>query len=185
MIALNLNAQIIATQNDNIIALELHDDYISNNNVKDGMYFKDINNKLNSFFGVWSGSYEDNHLELHITKYREDFAGISMDVLLIKYKIETNTGIELVNTLNLPDISNKHIFGSNFVNEFNLYKAWYEGELADCNQKGWAMIEQIDSQTLKLWITPNNMIIDNSCPDGNIHILPTAEADAVVLTKQN
>lgn len=181
--SLNIIAQ--PTEINNEIPLELHEHYVTNSNIQDGMYFKDINNILNSYFGEWTGQYDDKVLELNISSYKYSYPGVFMDVLLIKYKIEKNNVVELANTLNYWDNYSKHMFGFEFINQFDLYKAWYEGELSDCNQKGWAMIEQIDSQTIKLWIKPYNMIIDNSCPDGNIHILPTDEANAVVLIKQN
>lgn len=154
--------------------------------ISDGDYFKDNNNRLNPYFGQWQGSFDNKNLTLEISKIvKSESIGYYKDILLIKYSLVDNQGQVLVNTLDMFDTYRKHIKGLLFVEEFDLYEAWYAGLESNCNQKGWAYLEIVNNTTLKLWIKPfSGEIIDNDCPDGNIHILPTSEATAVTLTKQ-
>jgi hypothetical protein len=186
IIFLNINAQII--QNESIKPLADLDLYRTHHNtyvIQDGDYFKDLNGILTPYIGVWSGNYDDKYLEIQVTVMKEEIAGYFTDILLIKYKIETLGGEELINTIGHFDDYKDHIRGYGFKTEFTLYEAWYEGELSNCNQQGWATLDLLNSQTMHFWISQVTEIIDDSCPTGNIHILPTVEANALVLTKQN
>lgn len=155
-------------------------------NISDGDYFKDTNNRLDPYLGQWQGSYDNKNLTLEISKLvKSESIGYYKDILLIKYSLVDNQGEVLVNTLGMFDNYSKHVKGLSFAEEFNLYKAWYAGLESSCNQKGWAYLEIVDNTTLKFWIKPfSGEIIPNDCPEGNIHILPTSEAMAVILTKQ-
>jgi hypothetical protein len=186
IIFLNINAQII--QNESIKPLDDLDLYWTPHNeyiIQDGDYFKDVNSVLTPYIGTWSGNYDDKHLEIRVSKIKYGAAGYFCDILLIKYKIETSGGEVLMNTVDYSDDNKDHIRGYGFKTEFTLYKAWYEGELSNCNQQGWATLDLLNSQTMHFWISQVTEIIDDSCPTGNIHILPTVEANALVLTKQN
>ncbi len=79
-----------------------------------------------------------------------------------------------------------HIVGMHFVDyDYTLYKSSYKGEQADCNQTGWVMMEKIDENSFKLWVEPSVEILPYGCPEGDLHILPTSEEEAVIMTKQN
>ncbi len=91
----------------------------------------------------------------------------------------------MVNTLNMFDSYRYHMTGKFFSSDTSIYLVSYEGFNVDCNQKGTALLELIDSNTMSLWVIAGRDIVLGDCPDGNIHILPTEEANAVVLSKQN
>ena len=156
--------------------------------IEDGKYYKDVNNRLDYFIGVWEGSYGDKTLVIDNIKFNEKdvVAGINVDVIITKYKITKNTGEVLINTLNSDIRMDSHIKGSHFIDyNYSIYKSWYEGEQVDCNQMGWVMMKKINESSFKLWVDPSVEILPYGCPEGNLHILPTSEDEAVVLTKQN
>jgi hypothetical protein len=74
--------------------------------------------------------------------------------------------------------------GKFFADTTSVYLANYYGEQVKCNQKGYAIFDFINSNTINFWIAPSNDMIGPECPTGNIHIMPTTMETAVTLTKQ-
>lgn len=175
-------------QDANVRPLEKVTEAFTEENVilENGVYYKDLNNRLDYFYSEWEGSYADKILKIENVQYKDMIAGNYNDVIITKYKVTTATGEVLVNTLNSEPMSDSHIKGSHFVDyEYTLYKSWYEGRQADCNQMGWVLMKKINENSFKLWVDPSVEILPYGCPEGNLHILPTSEADAVIMTKQN
>ncbi|MBS3737739.1 MAG: hypothetical protein KGY51_01930 [Psychroflexus sp.] len=185
MCVYGISAQI---QQAGVVPLEEYYNYKTDDNLKlsDVNYFKDINNLLDPYVGVWAGNYDGKTLTLHIS-IQEDVFGvrISFDKLLIKYKITDSNGQDLVNTLNMFDTYRYHMRGKFFNSDASIYLVSYEGLEHECNQKGTVLLELLDSNTMTLWVIGDRDLVLGDCPDGNIHILPTEEANAVVLNKQN
>ncbi|PKG41191.1 hypothetical protein [Psychroflexus sp. MES1-P1E] len=76
-----------------------------------------------------------------------------IDIIITKYKITTNTGEVLINTLHIDPMLRSHIVGMHFVDyDYTLYKSGYQGEQADCNQMGWVKMDKIDENSFKLWV---------------------------------
>ncbi len=175
-------------QQAGIVPLETYHMYPNNDNynIQDGMYFKDINNHLDKFVGIWSGFYDNKTLTLDISILEDKFGvRISFDELLIKYKIEDDNGNVLVNTLAMFDDYKDHIDGKFFGETTTRYYANYAGLQANCNQKGTVFLDFVNSTIITLWVLPDSDIIGPDCPDGNIHILPTTKTAEVTLTKQS
>ncbi len=175
-------------QDANVRPLEKVTEAFTEENVilENDVYYKDLNNRLDYFLGEWEGSYADKTLKIKNVQYKDMIAGNYNDVIITKYKVTTATGEVLVNTLNLDLRTDSHIKGSHFVDyDYTIYKSWYEGEQADCNQMGWVMMEKINENSLKLWVNPSVEILPYGCPEGDLHILPTSKEDAVIMTKQN
>ncbi len=180
-----VSAQI---QDASIKPLESYYLYPNNDNfnIQDGFYFKDVNNLLDPYVGVWIGNYDGKTLKLDISIQEKVFGvRIYFDKLLIKYKITDSNGQDLVNTLNMFDSYKYHMNGNFFSDSPLKYYADYTGYEYECNQTGTTVIELIDNNTMSLWVIGDRDIVLGNCPDGNIHILPTEEANAVVLSKQN
>ncbi|MBZ9652207.1 hypothetical protein [Psychroflexus montanilacus] len=149
-------------------------------------YYKDLNNRLGYYIGEWEGSYADKALKIENVQYKDMIANNHVDVIITKYKVTTNAGEELYNSLMYGPMFSFHIRGSHFVDyEYTIYKSWYEGDQADCNQTGWMMMKKINENSFKLWVEPSVEILPYGCPEGDLHILPTSEEEAVVMTKQN
>ncbi len=175
-------------QQQGVVPLEQYYNYKTDDNLKlsDVNYFKDVNNHLDKFVGRWVGSYDNNTLTLEITILEQQIGyRIAYDELLIKYKIEDDSGNEIVNTLPYPVFYKYHISGKFFGDTTSVYTANYYGYEVECNQKGYAILKFINSNTMEFWIAPSNDMIGPGCPMGNIHIMPTKLEDAVVMTKQN
>lgn len=175
-------------QDANVRPLEKVTEAFTEENVilENGVYYKDLNNRLDYFLGEWEGSYADKTLKIKNVQYKDMIAGNYNDVIITKYKVTIETGEVLVNTLNSEPMSDSHIKGSHFVDyEYTLYKSWYEGRQADCNQMGWVLMKKINENSFKLWVDPSVEILPYGCPEGNLHILPTSKEDAVIMTKQN
>ena len=180
-----VNAQTL--QIAGVEPLESYHNYRVDDNLdlSDVNYFKDVNNHLGKFVGTWTGTFDNKTLELQISII-ENVKGvrISFDKLLIKYKLTDSNGNEIFNTLPYFDDYNLHMRGRYFGNTTNLYFAFYAGEEWECNQKGTAFINFINTNTITLWILPDSDMIGEDCPSGNVHILPTTKATRVTLTKQ-
>jgi hypothetical protein len=175
-------------QQAGLVPLEDYHLYKTDDNydLSDVTYFKDVNNLLHSYLGTWVGNYDNKTLVLEIIKQENILnARISYDKLLVKYKITDSDGHELANTLPFFNSYRFHMTGKFFNSDNSLYFVSYEGFEIECNQKGTALLELIDSNTMSLWVDAARDLVLGDCPDGNIHILPTAEANAVILTKQN
>ena len=180
-----LNAQ---KQQPGLIPLEEYHNYKTDDNLKlnDVNYFKDINNHLDKFVGTWMGSYDNNTLTLEIDILEQQIGRrIAFDELLIKYKIEDNSGNEIVNTLPYADFYKYHISGMYFPDNTSYYIASYVGYEYECNQKGRAILHNVDANTMTFWVLPDNDMIGPECQLDNIHILPTTKETLVTLTKQN
>ncbi len=170
-----------------VVPLEEYYNYKTDDNLKlsDVNYFKDVNNHLDKFVGTWTGSYDNKTLRLNISILEQKVGyRIAYDELLIKYKIEEDNGNILINTLDMFDDYRDHMDGKFFGETTTRYYASYAGLQAQCNQKGTAFIDYINSNTLTFWILPDSDLIMDDCPLGNIHILPTTKATEVTLTKQ-
>jgi hypothetical protein len=186
--SLTSQAQINDT-NANVRSLDIRTAAFDTQNettLQKNVYYKDLNNRLDYYIGEWEGSYADKSIKIDNIKYKDKIANNYVDVIITRYKITTNTGDVLVNTLNSDIRSDSHIKGSHFVDyEYTIYRSWYEGRQAKCNQMGWVMMEKINENSFKLWVEPSVEILPYGCPEGDLHILPTSEEDAVVMTKQN
>lgn len=179
LICINATAQI--EESNTIKPLET----FLTSSVQDGDYFKDVNNLLEPFTGVWTGNYDNNVLEIEINKLEHQYLlGMYEDKLIIHYKITNAAGEVLINTFNDAPKMKRYMKGIGFADETNTYIASYVGELVNCNQKGRAVLKMLENGQMRFWIIPDHDIIDNDCPKGNIHIMPTSHDTAVILTKQ-
>ncbi|MBS3737740.1 MAG: hypothetical protein KGY51_01935 [Psychroflexus sp.] len=187
MCVYTINAQI---QDASIKPLESYYLYPNNDNfnIQDGFYFKDVNYLLEPYVGTWVGNYDNKTLHLEISiqyDIKSPARDVSFDKLLIKYKITNSNGQDLINTLNMFDSYRYHINGKYFSDSPLKYYANYTGYEHECNQTGTAVLELQDNNTMTLWVIGDRGLVLGDCPDGNIHILPTEGANAVVLNKQN
>lgn len=170
-----------------IIPIEQHLTYLEAYEVEEadevpfpqGIYFKDVNNLFDAYIGSWVGTYNGNTIELEITERTDDDGfGTIIDELLLRYRV-TNGGVEIANTLNLPDNDPKVNKGMYFDHN-GIYQMHYIYSI-DCGQVGTLYI--------KVRPNPNEMTFslypkrerDNSpdCTNPN-QILPTSY---IVLTK--
>src|SRR5699024_4418970 len=90
-----------------IIPVEKSWEYIygdkNNQGVPDGTYFKDVNNFLGKYTGIWQGNAGDKTIKIDGTKIVDHRSReIKEDKLLLRYKITDQNGNEYINTLNLP-----------------------------------------------------------------------------------
>jgi hypothetical protein len=85
--------------------------------IQDGMYFKDTNNNLNKFEGIWEYSDANRRLRIVLEKI-EDYedAGYFSDVIVGNIIYEEN-GVEIINTLTNPSTSQ----GSDDIYHLNMF----------------------------------------------------------------
>ena len=73
--------------------------------IKDGMYFKDMNNNLNKFEGTWEYQDSTSKLTVILQKIEDYEVGSALsDVIVGNYIYEEN-GVEIINTLTNPSVS--------------------------------------------------------------------------------
>ncbi|MDQ7917147.1 hypothetical protein RBU60_06130 [Mesonia sp. MT50] len=132
----------------NIIPVEQQ--IINRNNeieVPDNTYYKDINNLFDKYIGVWTGNYNNKSYEFVISKINKSFLGITVDELIIKYKITDNNGNILVNTTNLPDDDLLVIEGDYLDENGETYHLYYIGENYKCGQNGYITMAVVNNGT--------------------------------------
>ena len=179
---LSCNAQISTTSN--IIPLENKFDYHEYEmEIPDGTYFKDVNNKLDPFVGTWLGNYNGKIIELFVVEYiyNSTIRPLSIDELLIRYKITDPNGTVIVDTTNLPDDSPYVMKGTYFLFNRETYELDYGGY--ECGQDGDLLLTVVNNGTqmnFKLILSP-----EIYCPENNHQsapqVLPT---ETIVLDKK-
>ena len=146
---------------------------------RDYVYVKDINNLLNKFVGIWKGNYNSKNYEFRIVKITANRKEVKEDMLLIRYKITNNSGVELVNTLNLVN-SDKYIIRGDYLAKTGSYVLDYLGLKGECGQNG-TIFMSANGNKMDLFLSVSGEIYPN-CTTGEVsQILPTA---GIELTKQ-
>lgn len=178
---LSCKAQMTAV---NIIPLENKFDYHEYEmEIPDGAYFKDVNNKLDPFVGTWLGNYNGNTIELFVVKYlyNSTIRPLSIDELLIRYKITDSNGTVIVDTTDLPNDSSYVIDGTYFLKNSDVYELSYGG--FECGQRGDLLIAVVNNGTqMNISLEPS---LEFYCPENNNQpapqVLPT---EVITLDKQ-
>lgn len=171
-IALLLNLFFILSckaQQQTIVPLENAESYRANHlPVPDGVYFKDVNNKLQPYLGTWKGNYDDKEITIFITKIADPHTrGIIEDALQIKYVIKQND-IIIEDTRTTTD-ENLIISGGEFTSQNN-YKLTYGGREYQCGQKGQitlVIVPNTNATQMKFLYHPMmEWFIEEKCPNG-------------------
>lgn len=169
-----------------IVPIEEQEQYVENLDndddaqIPDNLYYKDVNNLLDPYVGTWTGSYNTFTIEIVIEKVTTTFYGIMSDELHIGHKV-LNNGIEIANTLNLPNDSPEVMKGIYF-NEQGQYLVSYIYNL-DCGQVGTVYIKlRNNPNEMSFFMYPTGEIdVDPSQCTGPTQILPTS---GIILTRQ-
>jgi len=185
------NAQTNASQQ--IIAVEeLPNHWSPRTGLPDNTYFKDVNNILDSFVGVWIGTFiaDDSSLpvtlELHIEEYttQSTLKNISYDRLRIRHKIFSGVFV-LEDTTTLPDDDPFVSYYGSFTNTLGRYRSLYNRVGPECGSGDLLLTINNDEETEILFnYSPGKSEIDWEvlCPDGvGAQRMPN---DPVILTKQ-
>lgn len=166
-----------------IIPIEDYHNYP--NDIPDGAYIKDVNNKLAKFLGTWKGTYNSKVYEFLIVKSTKEYSKLyfKLDRLLIRYKITDTNGVIIENTTSLEDDSMYTIKG-NYLAETGTYVLSYQGRKSNCGQNGNIFISVFgdNKDKMQLFLYPKGESYDCDDPRGFVEqILPT---DEIILTKQ-
>lgn len=147
-------------------------------------YFKDVNNILNKYLGVWKGTYDNNKYEFRIVKITEKPGRITEDRLLIRYIITDAKGVLIENTTTLPN-SNYLVIRGDYIDRSS-YLLNYVGRDGNCGQMGTifiGIVKNSNNTQMKLTLEPEHILISpKDCQNkGNIQIMPTNQ---ITVTKQ-
>jgi len=143
--ALSCKAQTLPSS-QNIIPVEQHIINLNNEvEVPDNTYYKDINNLFNKYIGVWTGNYNNKSYKFIVSKINKSFLGITVDKLIIKYKITDDNGNIIVDTSNIPDDDPLVIEGDYLNENGETYHLDYMGENYICGQNGYIGIAVINN----------------------------------------
>lgn len=172
--ALSCKAQIIPVE-----------DYINYpNDIPDGAYIKDVNNLLDKFLGSWTGVNNNKSYEFDITKVANSFLGITIDQLLIRYRIIDNiTNQVIADTTTLPNDDPLIIKGDYLDANGKVYHSDYLGFKSECGQNGYITMGVINNGTqMNFGLSVKGEIFDmNNCPNGPAEqVIP----ETIILTKQ-
>ncbi|MDE5490651.1 hypothetical protein [Elizabethkingia meningoseptica] len=138
--------------------------------IKSGMYFKDIENTLPLFTGKWAANYEGNMIVLNISDRIEKYpinlldTNYDRDILFMRYTVNDSSGNQLATTMN------KTITDANIISTFSSPDKTkvgfnYKGE--ECGiGNGSIILTKIDDNHLKWQYRSMGGIIDpNRCPE--------------------
>lgn len=148
----------------------------------EGTYYKDLDNELNPYEGIWKGTFDNKTFEITFTKVKlhEPIGNYDQDRLIGKYKMLDNNGNELYSTYNLADQDAK-VFSLGFVETTNHTKLRLM--FSDLCKEGEIHINFTNTQKTQLYwkyFTKQTLLTDNTgCAPYNE--MPRGE---FVLTKQ-
>lgn len=98
-------------------------------------YFKDVDNDLDKYLGVWKGIYDGKEFEIHVAKYRNHYPPISIDELEITYKItKTSDNSVIATTLDIDRASYLNVVGEFLSRDKSFYSLYYMGYESKCGQ---------------------------------------------------
>ena len=103
-------------------------------------YFKDIHGDLDKYTGEWKGFHDNRTYMLKVEKKIDEYEGMYMDILIMRYKITSSSGTVILNTYN-SNLSHYLIVDGYFLdvnsdNENYCYN--YNGENSGCgSDSGW------------------------------------------------
>lgn len=151
-------------------------------------YVKDINNELQSYEGMWKGSWNNKTFFISFKKIKYyksflDSRSYYADILVGKFKILDNNGnIIFDNTSSIDDKSK--IKGSDFRKKDNKYSLSYL-DMELCGRNGYVTIQFTDATKTKLeWkFSEGDVMIDSGCFYHD-QTWPETLPKNVILTKQ-
>lgn len=158
---------VLSVNAQKIVPLENKYDYKSIN-PKEEVYFKDINNILGKFVGIWKGTYGDKKYEFRIVKNTKTFKVRKYDRLLVRYIITDLNGNVIDNTTSLPDSSTYTISGRYYHN--GGYYLTHQAKGGNCAQSGQMLlyVDETNKNTVKLDVIYRNEmgVVDlTECPN--------------------
>ena len=166
-----------------VIPIENFHDYPDD--IPNGAYIKDVNNLLDKYIGTWKGNYQGDTFEFRIVKLKDNFLGISVDELHLRYKITDNNGNTILDTTNLPSSNYLVVKGRYLSKEAGHYVLSYVGEGGNCGQKVDIFISVSSSTPTSMsfyFHLGHDMVYLGDCPNGiPEQIIPTEQ---FTLTKQ-
>ncbi|WP_271784518.1 DUF6705 family protein [Aquimarina algiphila] len=175
---------IISCSAQVVVPIEKQQYYIDNNiEIKPNTYFKDVNGVLNKFVGTWKGTSNFKNYELQVFKNIWSNSSSKNDELLAKYKITSNNGTVIENTLSLQK-DNPLVLGPGYVDPrtVEIYVLSYSGRDDDCGQNGNIHLSVSNTNTNRMSLT---LIVSGEkldCTGANAQqVFPI---NSVVLTKQ-
>ncbi|WET47660.1 hypothetical protein PYS58_13840 [Chryseobacterium indologenes] len=160
--------------------------------VPQNSYLKDSNNELDSFIGIWKGSFKGNLITLFVTKetqrlFNENQNKYYKDILSIKYVVKNSSGIVLQNTQDMnfePNQLTHTIYSQWPENNGNSLLLYYGG--TNCSV-GWGSIilKRLNSSQISWEYRPNDIILDSKrCPPGTDINIYLPETKDLIFTKQ-
>lgn len=149
---------------------ELDEDFILDNN----LYVKDVDNVLGQFLGTWTTTTNGKTYEFKIDRHIDNsvYFEYKIDILVMRYFIKEDSKI-LDDTRSISLDHDLLIYGMDYI-PTNRYRFTYTGRDFDCGQVGDVIIRKINSDSMKLVLIPDNILLDTeTCPNGyTTQILP-------------
>lgn len=189
ILAINVQAQQNNVQKvrDSVIPLVQYLDFLDDesDSFPQNPYFKDIDNDLDKFIGIWKGIYGGKEFEIHIAKYHNHYAPISIDELELTYKItKTSDNTVVASTLNINRTSPYNVVGEFLSRDKTFYSLYYIGYESKCGQNAYISLRSPNSTgtILNLKYTVHGEKDINGCAQTATHIFPTTQD--LILSKQ-
>jgi hypothetical protein len=147
--------------------------------LKDVIYVKDSDNRLDKFVGTWKGNFNGKVIELKLEK-KEDFGNndVKWDRLIGKIRVKDSQGNVIFDSFQNPE-NDANPYGYNF--QRSVYEMRFNGK-DECDDYGTVFIEiqsvPVNGTKMRLFYSRDGDVIDTTtCPT----LLPE---DWTELTKQ-
>ncbi len=153
-------------------------------------YIKDIHHLLDKYEGTWTGQFNDKTYLITFNKKAVTHYGITIDKLIMRYKITSASGQILINTLNSTLDDALLVRGWLLNPQKKYYILKYFGKEYSCGQHGKIFINILSGHPTKMkfvLVSTRSIINLEDCPNGKApKMFPVSNQhskDYMVLTK--
>ncbi|UCA58038.1 hypothetical protein KB553_13340 [Chryseobacterium rhizoplanae] len=159
-------------------------------NVPVNSYFKDLNNELNPYIGIWTASFEDKMITLNISKQIEvpiKLFGNNFytDQLFIRYEVKKN-GVISESTLNKDFINDVGLSIKSLLTQDNGNKVIFLFSGGNCSVGiGTINLKKINATQFSWGYYPGTTTSnDINCPPDREYKIHLPETENLIFTKQ-
>jgi hypothetical protein len=151
--------------------------------IPNNYYFKDINHLMDKYLGTWKGTYDNKKYTFIISKYKDSFSSIAIDILIIRYLIVNPDGTILEDTRSEVD-GHTRMGGDYFSKDQKSYVLSFVPKDETCGIRGNITVRPNGAQLTLIMRPSIDIFANDECSDANLKapLFPTKER--MTLTKQ-
>ena len=131
-------------------------------NRNEEVYFKDVNNILEKYLGIWKGIYGDKKYEFRIVKNTGSYKVMKFDELLVRYIVTYLNENIIENTTSLLASDTYIIEGFDYDNGW--YRLLYHAKGGNCAQSGEIILSVNNINMGAMFRSTKDLVDSTECP---------------------